>query len=180
MPRIRSDDGPRKLRAVWLGPRGTSLPFEWTYVQWLVCLALANVFGLVLFLVIGALAAPVYGIAAGIMYGVPAGFYAGVKVMKNVSYDEPIRYRVSMFLDQLRTHGEVVTEDAVTWEIYWPKIGDLGPGARRAVGWEPDHTVSAPLGTGWPLLGYARPLNDSSTTKDSTTNDDLFRPGDLR
>ena len=23
MPRLRTDDGPRKLRAVWLGPRGT-------------------------------------------------------------------------------------------------------------------------------------------------------------
>ena len=34
MPNLRTDDGPRKLRAVWLGPKGATLPFEWTYVQW--------------------------------------------------------------------------------------------------------------------------------------------------
>ena len=38
MPRLRTDDGPRKLRAVWLGPAGSTLPFQWTYVQWLVTL----------------------------------------------------------------------------------------------------------------------------------------------
>ena len=33
MPLLRTDDGPRRLRAIWLGPNGATLPFEWTYVQ---------------------------------------------------------------------------------------------------------------------------------------------------
>ena len=39
MPNLRTDDGPRKLRAIWLGPKGATLPFEWTYVQWSVVIA---------------------------------------------------------------------------------------------------------------------------------------------
>jgi len=50
MPLLRTDDGPRRLRAIWLGPNGATLPFEWTYVQWGVVLLTAclvgNVFGL--------------------------------------------------------------------------------------------------------------------------------------
>ena len=42
MPHLRTDDGPRKLRAVWLGPKGATLPFEWTYVQWAAVLILEN------------------------------------------------------------------------------------------------------------------------------------------
>ncbi|MBM7799362.1 hypothetical protein JOE57_002283 [Microlunatus panaciterrae] len=43
MPDLRTDDGPRKLRAVWLGPKGATLPFEWTYVQWAVTLLMIPV-----------------------------------------------------------------------------------------------------------------------------------------
>ena len=60
MPYLRTDDGPRKLRAVWLGPKGATLPFEWTYVQWaavLIGIVVAPLFlGPVVYLVTGLMA----------------------------------------------------------------------------------------------------------------------------
>lgn len=29
-----TDDGPRRLRGVWLGPKGLRWPVDWTYTQW--------------------------------------------------------------------------------------------------------------------------------------------------
>ena len=90
MPLLRTDDGPRRLRAIWLGPNGATLPFEWTYVQWGVVLLTAclvgNVFGLLAWWWTGDI---VYTIAAIVLWGWPAGVYLGTRVMRGVSFDEP-------------------------------------------------------------------------------------------
>lgn len=133
MPRIRSDDGPRKLRAVWLGPEGMTLPFEWTYVQWAVCLALGNLFGLIVGGLMWWATALVYGIAAFFLWGYPIGILVGVKVMKGVTFDEPIQYRAAMARGQLRDRGQPITGQT-RWAVTWPPLRPFTPAVDRALG----------------------------------------------
>ena len=93
MPRLRTDDGPRKLRAVWLGPAGGTLPFQWTYVQWLVTLVaipIGAAAGGFLLSILGA--GLVWTLSVGVLWGGAAGVWVAVKVMRHVTYDEPLRY----------------------------------------------------------------------------------------
>lgn len=92
MPLLRTDDGPRRLRAVWLGPRGTRLYWDWTYVQW-------GMFLLLLVVFVG-----FFGVSARIMtgdpwltagvalWGVPPAFYLTRFVMEHADYDRPLRW----------------------------------------------------------------------------------------
>ena len=94
MPRLRTDDGPRKLRAVWLGPAGSTLPFQWTYVQWLVTLVAIPVGAIIGGALVGLTGAGwVWTLGIGVLWGGAAGVWVAVKLMRHVTYDEPLRYQ---------------------------------------------------------------------------------------
>ena len=91
MPEIRTDDTPRRLRAVWLGPRGKTLSWEWTYVQWALCLGLVTLCSGVLVAVLypaDHVIAVVFGTGAGAVIGVRL---AGAAVART-NYDQPLRW----------------------------------------------------------------------------------------
>lgn len=106
MPHLRTDDGPRKLRAVWLGPKGATLPFEWTYVQWaavLIGIVVAPMLlGPVVYLVTGLDAG--WGVVLGLVWGCPLGAYLAVRLMRRVTFDEPLRYKLRLLKDIRRNH----------------------------------------------------------------------------
>ena len=138
MPRLRTDDGPRKLRAVWLGPAGSTLPFQWTYVQWLVTLVAipvgATIGGALVWLTGAGL---VWTLGIGVLWGGAAGVWAAVKLMGYVTYDEPLRYQRRL------VRGEFSRRFATTEELRpidvavgFPPIGYLSTPVRRAMGWD--------------------------------------------
>jgi hypothetical protein len=138
MPRLRTDDGPRKLRAVWLGPAGSTLPFQWTYVQWLVTLVAipigAAVGGLLLWL-IGA--GPVWTLSIGVLWGGAAGVWMAVKVMRYVTFDEPLRYLRRLVRGEFsRTFstGEELRPIEVGFTV--PPVGYLSPAVCRSMDWD--------------------------------------------
>ncbi len=109
MPLLHTDDGPRRLRAVWLGPTGATLPFEWTYVQWVATLAAIPVtVGLLWGL--GTARSPIRprvvddvpGRAVALIWGPALGVYATVRVMRHVSFDQPLAARARLVRAELR------------------------------------------------------------------------------
>lgn len=131
MPELSTDDGPRKLRAVWLGPKGATLPFEWTYVQWSVVLILTPVA-----VVVGGLLLLLLGLVtvghpfwftwwfAGI-YGAPAGVYFGVRVMRGVDFDQPLRYKLATFHEEFGRSMRTAAEKPINWQMPFPVIVEL-------------------------------------------------------
>ena len=111
MPAIRTDDGPRRLRGVWLGPKGLRWPVDWTYVQWGVfILATATlpfvVFGVLLW--VNQLLAGFTGILAGPLLA----YEITTRLPKWLDYDRPLRhwlrlwrseYQSSIRVSRLRT-----------------------------------------------------------------------------
>jgi hypothetical protein len=91
MPEIRTDDVPRRLRAVWLGPRGKTLSWEWTYVQWALCLLLVTLCGAILLAALW----PVDHVIA-VVFGTGAGAVLGVRLagaaVERTNYDQPLRW----------------------------------------------------------------------------------------
>ncbi|MFD7161245.1 hypothetical protein ACFV9C_42135 [Kribbella sp. NPDC059898] len=91
MPELRTDDGPRRLRAVWLGPKGLRWPADWTYVQWGVFLSLGLIMTVLLVLVLipasGWLAA-----MGGPTWGFALAYLITPRVMKHIDYDRPLRW----------------------------------------------------------------------------------------
>ena len=133
MPLLRTDDGPRRLRAIWLGPNGATLPFEWTYVQWAVVLLTASLSGdLVGLLAWWWTGDVVYTVAAIVLWGWPAGVYLGTRVMRGVSFDEPLRFKVALHRGQLRSAPRRHPAGEVTWIM--PPI--------RSVNIDPERWVS--------------------------------------
>jgi len=91
VPAIRTDDATRRLRAVWLGPKGKTLAFEWTYVQWSLCILLVGIGALIGF----ALLAPfdrTFALLAGPMWGGVLGFFATRWVVSQTNFDQPLRW----------------------------------------------------------------------------------------
>jgi hypothetical protein len=138
MPRLRTDDGPRKLRAVWLGPAGSTLPFQWTYVQWLVTLVAipigAAVGGLLLWL-LGA--GPVWTLSIGVLWGGAAGVWMAVKVMRHVTYDEPLRYLRRLVRGEFsRTFSTGKELRPIEVGFTMPPVCYLSAAVCRSMGWE--------------------------------------------
>ena len=140
MPELRTDDGPRKLRAVWLGPKGASLPFEWTYVQWSVTLLLIPV-GVALTCLVIAVAGwatighpPWFTFWFGLIYGAPAAVYLAVRVMRGVTFDEPLRYKTATFREEVGRRSRVAAEGVTEWAMPWPKVAELPPAAQQLLG----------------------------------------------
>lgn len=97
MPPIRTDDGPRSLRAVWLGPKGMTWPMEWSYARWAATFLASTVtlpvfVGLFWFLTRAVLFAPL----AGAVCGLPAAVWLGARVTAGLSMDQPITYRAGV------------------------------------------------------------------------------------
>jgi hypothetical protein len=140
MPELRTDDGPRKLRAVWLGPKGASLPFEWTYVQWSVTLLMIPL-GITLTSLVIALAgwvtvghAPWFTFWFGLIYGTPAAVYLAVRLMRGVTFDEPLRYKTATFGEEVGRRQRVPAEGVTEWAMPWPKVAELPLAAQQLLG----------------------------------------------
>lgn len=145
MPELRTDDGPRKLRAVWLGPRGATLPFEWTYVQWAVTLLMipigvglvSGVIGVAGLVTIGH--APWFTFWFGLIYGGPAAVYVTVRLMRGVDFNEPLRHKVATLRDEWGRASRTPAETGTCWRMPWPRIADLPPGGEGLLSGEQLH-----------------------------------------
>lgn len=132
MPEIRTDDGPRKLRAVWLGPDGYTLPFEWTYVQWAVSLtavALGAPLGVLLLAAAAKVATGSYQLWFTGLIGVLLGGYAAlllaVPIMRGVTFDEPLRHKRFLLRSELGRDSRHRQAKSTEWVMPWPLITDL-------------------------------------------------------
>jgi hypothetical protein len=137
MPWLRTDDGPRKLRAVWLGPSGSTLPFQWTYVQWAVTLCVIPVGIGLLWLIMAAVGIPFSWIwPFAIPWGGTFAVYLAVKVMSRVTFDEPLRYHQRLVRAEWSSQSSRRHRDHPL-ELRWarPKIGYLSESTLRAMGW---------------------------------------------
>lgn len=131
MPQLRTDDGPRKLRAVWLGPKGGSLPFEWTYVQWVATIMLMPLGIAAGQSVIALVARGLTGdwqlwfaIPIGACVGGFAGVWLSVWLMRNVTFDEPLRHKMSVAKSELGRKTRKSPRTTETWVMPWPTITD--------------------------------------------------------
>ncbi len=152
MPQLHTDDGPRRLRAVWLGPTGATLPFEWTYVQWTATLAAIPVtVGLLWGL--GTLVhqfVPAYDSflvwAIALVWGPAVGVYATVRVMRHVSFDQPLSARARLVRAELRPRPKPRTAEVVASP---PPISELAVPSATSLGWIAPELPS-PVGLPWP------------------------------
>lgn len=119
MPHLRTDDGPRKLRAVWLGPKGATLPFEWTYVQWLVTLLAVPLVAVVSGAVLRLLGAPGWVQVVALFWGGAGGAYLAVKAMRNVTFDEPLKHKTATVRSEF-SRTRTPAAKATSW--VWPPI----------------------------------------------------------
>lgn len=150
MPLLHTDDGPRRLRAVWLGPTGATLPFEWTYVQWVATLAAIPVtvgllwgLGIAVHQFAPALVDDFLVRAVAFIWGPALGVYATVKVMRHVSFDQPLRARADLVRHELQARPRPKATDV---QACPPPIHDLALPAARSLGWvKPSPPVFAPL-----------------------------------
>lgn len=120
MPQIRTDDGPRKLRAVWLGPKGATLPFEWTYVQWIVTILVTQVALVLCAAVAWLLGAPVWAIIAAGINGSIGGVLLAIKTTRNITFDEPLRHKTDTARSELSRRRRRRVQEPIAWT--WPDL----------------------------------------------------------
>ncbi len=150
MPQLHTDDGPRRLRAVWLGPTGATLPFEWTYVQWVATLAAVPVtvgllwgLGTAVHQFVPAVVDDFLVRAIAMIWGPALGVYVTVKVMRHVSFDQPLAARVRLVRAELRPRPRPRPTQLLASP---PPIGELARPAARSLGWiKPAPPVFAPM-----------------------------------
>ena len=138
MPVLRTDDGPRRLRAVWLGPTGATLPFEWTYVQWVATLAAIPLtvgvlwgLGMLVHQLLPLVDVFLVG-AVAFIWGPALGVYATVRVMRHVSFDQPLAARTQLVRAELRLRRRPAPVRLV---VAVPPIVELARPSARALGW---------------------------------------------
>lgn len=125
MPEIRSDDKARQLRLVYLGPRGHTLGFEWTYTKLIVCFILGNLGVVLVFLPFYLLSGFWSAITWAIPFGLPAGIFTGVWLMKKVSHDEPLGYKLGTYWHLLTRQGRPAPDRPQRFNIAMPPITAL-------------------------------------------------------
>lgn len=140
MPELRTDDGPRKLRAVWLGPKGATLPFEWTYVQWSVTLLMIPLGVALVALLIAVVGVATVGHAPwftfwfGLIYGAPLAIYLAVRLMRGVTFDEPLRYKLTTFREEFGRRSREPAEGVTHWVMPYPRLAELPVAAQHLLG----------------------------------------------
>jgi hypothetical protein len=92
-----TDDAPRRLRGVWLGPKGVRWPVDWTFAQWGVFAFLTVTCPVVIFAAF-VLLNWYLAVCNAILWGPVAAFFLTRWVMRFVDYDRPLRF----WLRQLR------------------------------------------------------------------------------
>lgn len=147
MPRLRTDDGPRKLRAVWLGPAGHTLPFQWTYVQWAVTLIAVPVAGTIGTAIVWFLLHDmVWALGIGGLWCGAGGVYLAVRLMKNVTFDEPLSYQRRLVKTEFsRGFSQPVGARRISVEFTTPPITYLAPAIRRSMGWDLEDQQPLPV-----------------------------------
>jgi hypothetical protein len=90
---IRTDDAPRRLRAVWLGPKGLRWPMDWTYIQWCVFAVLLVVFPALVFALL-LLLSPAIAAWMAILGGPLLAYEVTKRMPTWIDYDRPLRYWV--------------------------------------------------------------------------------------
>jgi hypothetical protein len=91
MPRLITDDAPRRLRGVWLGPKGVRWPVDWTFAQWGVFATLMIACPLAIFFVFVFLNWYL-AVSNGLLWGPVAAYFLTTWVMGFVDYDRPLRF----------------------------------------------------------------------------------------
>ncbi len=144
MPELITDDGPRKLRNVWLGPKGLRLPVEYTYTHWLM---LAILLPLTVF-VVG-------GVATGLftLLGVKDSWYIGLltspfallgavllvqKVAEHLSFETPFGYLHSATTAEWRESEVHAADTDTTAEVRVPTIEPVSYWTASAMRWPTD------------------------------------------
>lgn len=127
MPTLRTDDGPRRLRAVWLGPRGVRFPFEWTYVQWALVVGLTVPMAS---LVLGALwlVDSQLAVMACLPWGAMGSVVVTRWIISKTDFDRPVRYWRWVIKAELRRSRRVPREQAR--RVVAPAVGAPAPGVR--------------------------------------------------
>lgn len=125
MPEIRSDDGPRRLKLVYLGPKGMTLPFEWTYAQLIVCFVLGNVGAWIVFAATYWLSGFWGAVSNGVAFGLTGGVFVGVLLMRRVSHDQPVIYLLKTYWALVTRQGTRSPDRPQTFTVDPPVITDL-------------------------------------------------------
>jgi hypothetical protein len=55
--------------------------------------------------------------------------YLAVHLMRGVTFDEPLRYKISTFREEVGRKQRVRPEGVTEWVMPWPKMAELPPGA---------------------------------------------------
>lgn len=101
--RIQTDDGPRRLRAVWLGPSNLRMPWDWTYAQWATGLLTYVVVGGLLLMCALPTGDPVLVVAVPLLWPLPAVWYvAGRLLPRHVDPDTPLGWWVAALRGEWR------------------------------------------------------------------------------
>lgn len=131
MPPIRTDDAPRRLRAMWLGPRGARWPVDWTYPQWGVfVILLLTVPPLIFFLV----AWWDVAFAAAFAFGGPVIAYRVTTSMpKWVNYDRPLRWWVGVLRAEFSHSTRLSKLEERRHRVSGIAPVELSKGAQRAL-----------------------------------------------
>lgn len=134
MPEIRTDDAPRRLRQVWLGPRGFRLWFEWTYPRLFAFVLAWSITGPAAWFVLSQTGSRVHvAFVLGVFgYGAGLAYVISRLVMVGVTADEPLLYRLFLFAAALRPRKTVKAEPAII-HLAVPPIAEMSPGLRRAI-----------------------------------------------
>jgi hypothetical protein len=100
-------------------------------VQWAVTLLLipvgigvvAGVIALIGSLTIGH--PPWFTFWFGLIYGAPAAIYGAVRLMRGVSFDEPLRHKLTTAREELGRRSRHPAEAPTRWQMPWPRLTEL-------------------------------------------------------
>ncbi|MGL5809953.1 MAG: hypothetical protein ACRCYQ_08415 [Nocardioides sp.] len=106
MPEIRTDDGPRRLRGVWLGPKGLRWPVDWTYVQWAVFVLVTLVAPLTIYSLLFWLSPAIAGFT-GVLAGPLIAYEVTTRLPQWLDYDRPLRHWVHVWRSEFQSSVRV-------------------------------------------------------------------------
>lgn len=130
-----SDDGPRGLRVPWLGWKGFTFGFEWSWQRWVVTAVAAFVTVPVVWQVATVLTNSwLFNGVAAALFGGLAAVWVGAKATGAISLDEPLAYKGRVLWEAVRTVCRVKPV-AVRMRPVAPACNGLSAGAARSLGW---------------------------------------------